>query len=180
MKYTEEQINEIKYLLKNKYWFHSYLGENIKADKDLMRICLMLHPNTLAFCSDEMQDNEAIVKQAIAMNYDQLSNASPRLKDNEDIIFFAFDCEEQTKPNFNDTLSYASPRLQDKESIVLRALSIDNYSFRYASQRIQELIKTYDPELKDPYNTLKTIIDRQQIEQALAPARTAKPTRNSL
>ncbi len=180
VKYTEEQINETKDFLKNKYWFHSYLGESIKEDKELMRICLMLHPNTLAFCSDEMQDNEETVKQAIAINFDQLYFASNRLKDKEEIILFAFVFEKETLPNANYTLSYASPRLQDKEIIVLMALSIDNYSLRYASPRIQELIRTYDPKLTDPYNTLKAIIDRQQIEQALTPPRTAKPTRNSL
>ena len=107
--------------------------DTFSNDLDFAMRAVKFNGTSLSELSDEIKDNESIVREAIktpSLFYSPLHYASERLRDNEDIVM------EAIKIN-GRSLDDASERLRDNENFVMKAVKINPDSYEYASKRLK-------------------------------------------
>ncbi|MBR3402018.1 MAG: DUF4116 domain-containing protein [Parasporobacterium sp.] len=137
-KYWENDKKLIRQVLREDGALLQFLPEKYKSDKTYVLIAIKSDPNAIKYCSEELRDNEDIIKAALQEDSeDILSFASDRLRDDYDIVLKAVKVDALN-------LQYASDRLRDNKDIVLRALKTYGGVLEDASERLQndeELIR---------------------------------------
>ena len=90
-------------------------------------------PNQLRAASEKAQDNREIVLAAVSAEGDTLEYASPRLKDDIELLKIAID----TNNYAHSPLKYASTRLRDEKSVVTLAVEKNGHALEFASERLK-------------------------------------------
>ncbi len=109
-----------------------------KNDVELASMAIKKDPITILDFGYEIKDNYDLVLQAVS-NYNRdrslsrmsiLEYISPRLKDNEQIVFAAV--------QNGDEIKWASNRIRDNEQIAMEAVKKNGFALGYISPRLRE------------------------------------------
>lgn len=112
------------------------IPDELRRDKRLALLAIRNCPYALAYCAEELKDDEAVVKAALQPDSeDILLYASDRLKADYDIVYRAVKVDALN-------LQYASEELRDNLEIVTRAIKTYGGVLDDASERLRN-----DPEL---------------------------------
>ena len=102
-------------------------------EKEVVLAAVKKNEDALKYASPRLKDDKDIVLEAIKSSsvVSALRYASPRLKDDKDVVLEAVEHD-------GEALEFASPRLQDDKDIVLEAVKERKYALQYASPRLKD------------------------------------------
>eukprot|EP00928_Gymnodinium_smaydae_P087745 TRINITY_DN71970_c0_g1_i1.p1 TRINITY_DN71970_c0_g1~~TRINITY_DN71970_c0_g1_i1.p1 ORF type:complete len:588 (+),score=58.90 TRINITY_DN71970_c0_g1_i1:264-1766(+) len=103
----------------------------LKQSSEFARYALEACPQTLQHMSDEIRDNDGLVKVAVAQLGDALQHASVRLKDSHDLVLLAVS-------QSGNAIRHASIRLKDDADVACAAVTQIGGALQHVSQRLRD------------------------------------------
>jgi hypothetical protein len=123
--------------IKSSWTAYNALGDELKADKDLLMLALDNNNNIfsndtpLATCDAKFTSDKEIVKKAIQNWAYAIQFAGENLKDDKELVLIAVS-------EIGGALEYASERLRNDREVVLKAISMDSDAIDYASEKLKK------------------------------------------
>lgn len=112
-----------------------YVSEEIKNNETIVKKAILINEDSIKYASDKIRNNKTIGSMVVKRCGDSFEGLGDKLKDDEGLLKIAI------KTSYSRAFRYASNRLKDNKEIVKYAMLFNAYSLQFASNRLQHDIE---------------------------------------